>query len=199
MSTFELTLAVVFGISSLTLILLFVLGLEHDLGNFDIGDHHDLTFDHDGDSISPFSMRSLLAFLMFFSGAGFIALWSDISVILSVIIGLLSGIVGGGTIYLLGRVLQAPGGIPIVDIQDALARNAVVTEEIPPGKTGQVKVVMPKGIGYYLAKSLDNDNISKGDEVVVEKIEGVIVFVKKRGLTVLPELSYTTEEGKHGS
>ena len=130
--------------------------------------------------VSPFNPPSLAAFLAWFGGTGYLltrfsSLWVGLGLALSV----LSGLVGGGIIFLfLSRVLISedenmdPADYEMVGV---LGRLSVSIRE---GGTGEVIYSQVGTRRVCGARSEDGSAIAKGTEVVVERYDKGIAYVR---------------------
>lgn len=133
-----------------------------------------------GGSVSPFNPPSLAAFLAWFGGTGYLltrfsAMWVGASLLFSVV----SGIVGGGIIFLfLSRVLISdeenmdPADYEMVGV---LGRLCVPIRE---GGTGEILYSQVGTRRVCGARSEDGSAIAKGTEVVVTRYEKGIAYVR---------------------
>jgi len=133
-----------------------------------------------GSNVSPFNPPSLAAFLAWFGGTGYLltrfsAVWVGLGLLLSVI----SGLVGGGIIFLfLSRVLISdeenmdPADYEMVG---ALGRLCV---PIRKGGTGEILYSQAGTRRVCGARSEDGSAIAKGTEVVVTRCEKGIAYVR---------------------
>jgi hypothetical protein len=144
-----------------------------------------------GSNVSPFNPPSLAAFLAWFGGTGYLltrfsAVWVGLGLLLSVI----SGLVGGGIIFLfLTRVLISdeenmdPADYEMVGV---LGRLCV---SIRKGGTGEILYSQAGTRRVCGARSEDGSAIAKGAEVVVTRYEKGIAYVR-----LWSEMSGETDE-----
>ncbi len=133
-----------------------------------------------GSGVSPFNPPSLAAFLAWFGGTGYLltrfsALWVGLELLLSV----LSGIVGGGIIFLfLSRVLISdeenmdPADYEMVGV---LGRLCVPIRE---GGTGEILYSQAGTRRVCGARTEDGSALAKGAEVVVTRYDKGIAYVR---------------------
>ena len=133
-----------------------------------------------GSNVSPFNPPSLAAFLAWFGGTGYLltrfsSVWVGLGLLLSVI----SGIVGGGIIFLfLSRVLISdeenmdPADYEMVGV---LGRLCVPIRE---GGTGEILYSQAGTRRVCGARSEDGSAMAKGTEVVVTRYEKGIAYVR---------------------
>jgi hypothetical protein len=130
--------------------------------------------------VSPFNPPSLAAFLAWFGGTGYLltrfsSVWVSLGLLLSVV----SGVVGGGIIFLfLSRVLMSddenmdPADYEMVGV---LGRLCVPIRE---GGTGEIMYSQVGTRRVCGARSEDGSAIAKGTEVVVTRYEKGIAYVR---------------------
>jgi hypothetical protein len=133
-----------------------------------------------GSNVSPFNPPSLAAFLAWFGGTGYLltrfsAVWVGLGLLLSVV----SGLVGGGIIFLfLTRVLISdeenmdPADYEMVGV---LGRLCV---PIRKGGTGEILYSQAGTRRVCGARSEDGSAIAKGTEVVITRYEKGIAYVR---------------------
>jgi len=144
-----------------------------------------------GSNVSPFNPPSLAAFLAWFGGTGYLltrfsAVWVGLGLLLSVI----SGVVGGGIIFLfLTRVLISdeenmdPADYEMVGVLGRLC--------VPIRKAGTGEILYSQAGTRRVcgARSEDGSAIAKGTEVVVTRYEKGIAYVR-----LWSEMSGETDE-----
>jgi membrane protein implicated in regulation of membrane protease activity len=130
--------------------------------------------------VSPFNFASLMAFLAWFGGAGYLltrysGLWVGFGLLASVA----SGLVGGGVVFLfLSRVLISdhedmdPADYEMVGV---LGR---VTSPVREGGTGEMVYAQMGTRRVCGARSEGGSPIAKGTEVVVTRYENGIAYVR---------------------
>jgi hypothetical protein len=133
-----------------------------------------------GSNVSPFNPPSMAAFLAWFGGTGYLltrfsSVWVGLGLTLSVI----SGLVGGGIIFLfLSRVLMSddenmdPADYEMVGV---LGRLCVPIRE---GGTGEILYSQAGTRRVCGARSEDGSAIAKGTEVVVTRYDKGIAYVR---------------------
>lgn len=133
-----------------------------------------------GSNVSPFNPPSLAAFLAWFGGTGYLLTrFSTVWVGLGLLFSVVSGIVGGGIIFLfLSRVLISdeenmdPADYEMVGV---LGRLCVSIRE---GGTGEILYSRAGTRRVCGARSEDGSAIAKGTEVVVTRYEKGIAYVR---------------------
>lgn len=130
--------------------------------------------------ISPFNLITLTAFLAWFGGTGYLltrysTLWVGLGLLASV----LSGLVGGGIVFLfMSKVLMSreenmdPADYEMVGV---LGR---VSSSIRAGGTGEIIYSQMNTRRTCGARSEDASAIAKGTEVVVTRYEKGIAYVR---------------------
>jgi hypothetical protein len=133
-----------------------------------------------GSNVSPFNPPSLAAFLAWFGGTGYLltrfsAVWVGLGLLLSAV----SGLVGGGIIFLfLTRVLISdeenmdPADYEMVGV---LGRLCV---PIRKGGTGEILYSQAGTRRVCGARSEDGSAIAKGTEVVITRYDKGIAYVR---------------------
>jgi hypothetical protein len=131
-------------------------------------------------SVSPFNPPSLAAFLAWFGGTGYLltrfsSVWVGLGLTLSVI----SGLVGGGIIFLfLSRVLiSEEENMDPADYEMAGVLGRV-SSSIREGGTGEIVYPQMGTRRVCGARSDDGSSIAKGTEVVVTRYEKGIAYVR---------------------
>jgi hypothetical protein len=131
-------------------------------------------------AISPFNFASLMAFLAWFGGAGYLltrysGLWVGFGLLASII----SGLIGGGIVFLfLSRVLirsdenMDPADYEMVGV---LAR---VSSSIREQGTGEIIYTQMGTRRTCGARSEDGSAVAKGAEVMVTRYEKGIAYVQ---------------------
>lgn len=134
-----------------------------------------------GGSISPFNPPTLAAFLAWFGGTGYLLMrFSSVWIGLGLLLSVLSGLVGGGIIFLfLSRVLMSedenmdPADYEMVGV---LGKLCVSIRE--GGGTGELLYSQMGTRRVCGARSEDGSAIAKGTEVVVTRYERGIAYVR---------------------
>jgi hypothetical protein len=135
---------------------------------------------HRGGAVSPFNFASIMAFLAWFGGAGYLltrysGLWVGFGLLISVS----SGLIGGGIVFVfLSRVLISadedmdPADYEMVGV---LGR---VSSSIREGGTGEMIYAQMGTRRACGARSEDGTAIAKDTEVVVTRYEKGIAYVR---------------------
>lgn len=148
------------------------------------GGHHAGTVAHGvrgGGHVSWFNASSVLAFLAWFGGTGYLLTrFSGITTILIVGLSTIAGLAAGWMVFKFLWKLTGPMDEPLREsdrrVEGALA---VVSMTIREGGTGEI--IFPVGGARRCsgARSADGKAIEKGAEVVIEKYEKGIAYVKR--------------------
>ena len=134
---------------------------------------------HDG-GVSPFNFVSLMAFLAWFGGTGFLLtryseLWVGFGLLISVVVGL----IGGGIVFLfLSKVLMRPDENMDPADYEMVGVLGRVTSPIREKGTGEIVYTQMGTRRVCGARSEDNCAIAKGTEVVVTRYEKGIAYVR---------------------
>jgi len=133
-----------------------------------------------GSGVSPFNFVSLMAFLAWFGGAGFLltrysGLWIGFGLLISIAIGL----IGGGIIFLfLSKVLIAPDEDMDPADYEMVGILGRVTCPIREQGTGEIIYTQMGTRRVCGARSEDSTAIAKGTEVVVTRYDKGIAYVR---------------------
>jgi len=163
------------AIGFLILIVSFVMGEVFDLGDW-FG-HHDI--DTHGGGPSFLSGRILSVFVTAFGGFGAIGIHSGFGIGVSTAMGLASGFVFGGIVYVFVRFLHGQEASSDIHIGDLVGNTADVTVAIPKGGLGQVRCAMGESVVEKIARSVDGEEIPSNTAVKIEAIVGETVLVRK--------------------
>jgi hypothetical protein len=146
-----------------------------------VGAAHGATGLRAGASVSPFDFTTLMAFLAWFGGIGYLlATYSRVWALVGLGIATLSGLGGASIIFLfLSRVLLAHEASLDPHDYEMLGVLSRVSVPIRPGGTGEI--VFSQGGARHAcgARSEDGEEIAKGAEVVVTRFERGIAYVRR--------------------
>ncbi len=157
------------------------LDVDHD-GDF-TGDHDDFSGEH-ADGMHIFSVKSILAFLMFYGWGGLVAIekgmhiWWGVSAI-SLILGTIMMLFTAWIFFMLLK-LQSSG---TMNIDNALGKEGEVYLTIPAKKngTGKVQIIIQGSYRTLDAVTEDIEDIKTGSFVeVVEVVNDTLVVRRKR-------------------
>jgi hypothetical protein len=138
------------------------------------------TSTHQSSGVSPFNFVSLMAFLAWFGGAGFLltrysGLWIGFGLLISILIGL----IGGGVVFLfLSKVLIRPDENMDPADYEMVGVLARITSPIRERGTGEIVYTQMGTRRVCGARSEDGSAISRGSEVVVTRYEKGIAYVR---------------------
>jgi hypothetical protein len=131
-------------------------------------------------AVSPFNLASLMAFLAWFGGTGYLLTrYSGVWVGLGLLASIVSGLVGGGIVFLfLSKVLISadenmdPADYEMVGVLGRLSST------IREGGTGEMIYTQMGTRRVCGARSEDGSGIERGTEVVVTRYEKGIAYVR---------------------
>jgi hypothetical protein len=137
--------------------------------------------DHDFDTGGPgfFSSRVMAVFVTAFGGFGAVATYYGLGAVPASLVGFGSGLVFGGAIYALARVLfnqQASTEVRAGDLVGAIGRVVI---GIPSGGVGQIRVRLGEELMDKIARTRDGIAIAENASVQIEEVLGETVIVKK--------------------
>ena len=137
--------------------------------------------DHDFDTGGPgfFSSRVMAVFVTAFGGFGAVATYYGLGAVPASLVGFGSGLVFGGAIYALARVLynqQASTEVRAGDLVGAIGRVVI---GIPSGGVGQIRVRLGEELMDKIARTRDGMAIAENTSVQIEEVLGETVIVKK--------------------
>jgi hypothetical protein len=165
-----------------------VLGVSH-VGGFDLGGDVDVDVDLGGDGSSdsggdgpgPFNLPTIMAFVTWFGGAGYIFTRSvGLAPLLAVPLALVSGLVGGAVMFLvIARLLWPMLTRPMESIDFQLPGTpARVVSSIREGGMGEI-VYRKAGSRFTAgARSADGSAVARGTEVVILSYERGVASVQ---------------------
>src|SRR5688500_5647147 len=138
--------------------------------------------DHDFDAGGPgfFSTRVMAVFVTTFGGAGAVATYYGLSPMPASLVGFATGLVFGGAIYALARVLyqqQASTEVRSGDLVGAVGRVVIA---IPPGGVGQIRVRLGEEPMDKIARTRDGAAIAENTAVKVDEVLGETVIVTQQ-------------------
>jgi hypothetical protein len=135
--------------------------------------------DHDFDSGGPgfFSTRVRAVFVTTFGGAGAVASYYGLGPVPAALVGFGTGLVFGGAIYALARMLyqqQASTEVRSGDLVGAVGRVVIA---IPPGGVGQIRLRLGEELMDKIARTRDGVAIPENTAVKVDEVLGETVIV----------------------
>ena len=135
-----------------------------------------------GSGVSPFNLSTIMAFLAWFGGAGYLlTVWGHVGLVGVLGLATLFGITGGAIVFLfLAKVLMRSDGTLFVadyHVEGLLGR---VSSGIRAGDgTGEI-IFAQQGVRRTCgARSEDGSEIPKGTEIVITRYERGIAYVRK--------------------
>lgn len=135
---------------------------------------------HDGHGVSPVNVSTVMAFLTWFGGAGYILrVYAGVWGLLSLVAAALVGLAGGAMIfYFLVRVLLP--GQRFLDPEDYRLVGTVARVTVPVGADRVGEIAYSKGGSRRSdgARSVDGSAIERGTEVVIVRYEKGIAYVE---------------------
>ena len=136
---------------------------------------------HDFETGGPgfFSSRVMAVFVTAFGGFGAVATYYGLAPVPASLVGFGSGLVFGGAIYALARVLynqQATTEVRAGDLVGAIGRVVIA---IPPGGVGQIRVRLGEELMDKIARTRDGMALAENTSVQIEEVLGETVIVKK--------------------
>ena len=137
--------------------------------------------DHDFDSGGPgfFSTRVMAVFVTTFGGAGAVATYYGLAPVPAAMVGFATGLVFGGAIYALARMLfrqQASSDVLAGDLVGAIGRVVIA---IPAGGVGQIRVRLGEELMDKIARTRDGVPIPENAAVKVDEVLGETVIVRQ--------------------
>ncbi|HZT07651.1 MAG TPA: hypothetical protein VFC51_11515 [Chloroflexota bacterium] len=148
-------------------------------GHLDFGHGH---FHLDAGGVSPLNMATILAFLTWFGGAGYVlsSTFAFEGWAAAVLAGL-TGLVGAGIVFVVLVRVLIPGQTPYLSADDFDLEGTIgrLTVAIRPGGTGELVFSLGGTRHAIGARSISGDAIERGAEVVVVREEHGIAFVQK--------------------
>jgi len=145
-------------------------------GLFDFFDH-----DHDFETGGPgvFSSRVMAVFVTAFGGFGAVGTYYGLAPVPAALVGFGGGLVFGGAIYALARVLynqQASSEVRAGDLVGTIGRVVI---GIPAGGVGQIRVRLGEELMDKIARTRDGAAVAENASVQIEDVLGETVIVKQ--------------------
>ena len=133
-----------------------------------------------GDHVSPFSLGTLSAFLMWFGGAGYLLTrYSPLAALGVTVAALIVGVIGGAVVFTaIGRYIVPR--LTILNPEDFRVPGSVarVTSTIQPGRIGEVVYTLGGTRHADGARSESGELIERGTQVVILRIDKGIAYVE---------------------
>jgi hypothetical protein len=164
------------AVGFLILMVTFVAGEVFEFG--DLMGGHDVDV-HGGGGPSFLSGRVLSVFITAFGGFGAIGINLGYGIGVSTAMGLASGLVFGGIVYLFVSFLHSQQASSDVRVQDLVGRTAQVSVAIPKGGLGQIRCTLGESVVEKIARSVDGAEIPGNALVKIEAIVGENALVRR--------------------
>jgi membrane protein implicated in regulation of membrane protease activity len=145
------------------------------------GGHHGASGARGGGHISWFNASSVLAFLAWFGGTGYLLTkYSSVTTILIVGFATLAGLAAGWMVFKFLIKLAGPSDEPLHE-EDRRVEGALAVVSMTIRENGTGEIIFPLGGARRCsgARTADGKPIEKGAEVVIEKYEKGIAYVKR--------------------
>jgi membrane protein implicated in regulation of membrane protease activity len=161
--------------------------------HFDFGHHSHVPHAHAGSAghaghgagvdftqVSPFNVPSIMAFLAWFGGVGYLMEHNfNAGLGATVVVSLVGGFAGGSAVFFfLAKLASFEGSLDPAD-DEMVGVIANVDSAIRNGGTGEI-VYLVRGIRHACGARTENGStMPKGEEVVVTRFEHGIAYVRK--------------------
>jgi membrane protein implicated in regulation of membrane protease activity len=144
------------------------------------GAAHDLA-DHGSGSISPFNFATIMAFIAWFGGAGYLMTrFYGTWLLISLAVALASGLAGASVVFwFLARVLLSHEQNLDPSDYEVIGLLGKVSSSIRPGGTGEIVFVRGGTRQTSGARSDDGAAIPKGEEVMITRYDRGIAYVRR--------------------
>lgn len=130
--------------------------------------------------VSPFSLSTLSAFLIWFGGAGYLLTrYSPLAALGVTLAALIFGVIGGAVVFsAIGRFIVPR--LTVLNPEDFRVQGAVarVTSTIQPGRIGEVVYTLGGTRHADGARSESGELIERGTQVVILRIDKGIAYVE---------------------
>jgi membrane protein implicated in regulation of membrane protease activity len=133
------------------------------------------------ESISPFNMATILAFLTWFGGAGYVLTeYFSILTALAVALAAALGLAGAALVFLFLTRVLLPGQTPYLASEDFEMNGTIgrLSVGIREGGTGEMVYSKAGTRRVASARSEDGRPIARSTEVVAVRAEGAVVYVQ---------------------
>lgn len=135
-------------------------GAEVDLGG-------EVGAGESGEGPSPFSLRSLMAFMTAYGASGLIATAYGASTLVASTVSLVPGAVMTVIAYQGMKMLYSQQASSMVEVSGLVGKNGVVDVAIPPTGVGKVSVSTTEGYSSFIARSDGDQAIAAGERIIV--------------------------------
>jgi membrane protein implicated in regulation of membrane protease activity len=138
-------------------------------------------FEADADAGGPgvFSSRVIGVFITAFGGFGAIGVHYGLSPAAASLVGATGGVVFGGLIYLIARLLYQQQASSDVRTADLVGQACRVVVSIPAGGMGQVRCRIGEELVDKIAQARDGSGIPENAAVKIEDVIGETVIVSR--------------------
>ena len=120
-----------------------------------------------GEGPSPFSLRTVMAFLTAYGASGLITSAYGWDTLASSLFAVMPGAVVAGVAYQAMRLLYGQQSSSLLEVSGLRGRSGVVEIAIPPGGLGRVTVSTHHGTSSFLARCQDGTAIAHGEQIIV--------------------------------
>jgi hypothetical protein len=172
------------------------IGHGGDVGHGGHSDHAGY-FGHDGGDISSYvNVSTVLAFIAWFGGIGYLARnGAGWTALVSVVLAVLGGLAGAYLIYLVFARIIRPGQTAPLDPRDfeLQGKLARVTSSVRAGGTGEITYVQSGARMVRAARAADGRAIPRGTEVVVMRAERGVGIVMPWDELIHDDIPHTVD------
>lgn len=171
---------VCFFTGTLFTVVSFLLGQLFDFADLD--GEFDLDGDLPGLTVSPLKPIVIVTFVTVFGGAGLMATQAGLVAAAAGATALAAAALVAGCIYRCVVVpLYRAQNTSSVSQQDLLGQTALISLPIRAGRFGKISYVVNGNSYTAPAKSADGNDLERGEEVVIVRLDRNVYYVKRRG------------------
>ncbi len=138
---------------------------------------------HDaGDGVSPFNVSTILAFLTWFGGAGYLlTAYYGVGALAALVVSSIAGLIGASIVFFFLFRILLQGQTPFLRDEDYQLEGTIgrLSVGIRSGRTGEVVFSKAGTRRVASARSTDGQDIAQGSEVVVIHQERGIAYVQR--------------------
>lgn len=145
----------------------------------DISADHEVGGDHDSEGVSIFSFRSIVVFLTGFGAVGAIATYYGCSMMVSSILGILSGVVLAFVAWRLMVIIMKQQASSTINYNTLVNKTGVVTTTISVNGMGEVMVEASGQRKYCPARSDQQVQIPEHSSVKIVSVSAGVLIVQK--------------------
>lgn len=135
--------------------------------------------DHDAGGPGIFSSRVIGVFITAFGGFGALGVYYGLAAAPASLLGIAGGLVFGGAIYVLARMLYQQQASSDVRVGDLVGQPARVVVAIPASGMGQVRCRVGEELVDKIAQARDGRSIPENTSVRIEEVLGETVIVSR--------------------